>query len=193
MFIPRLWSTNPDNSIVSQLASCIDRNTLHALSRTCRQVRANLIQYRRLLVQQTLRCSNECYDDGFATASLQLPEVEQWHIYGDTGHIVSGKVSSCARDLVSDCRRCGTIVCRVSSDPGPPFQTRAYGTLTSVPSELYPKTSACNTTPSSPPTSLSCLPSRASPRPHHQVRSRPVQLHQRRTPLYAVRLQTSRS
>ncbi|KAL8804424.1 MAG: hypothetical protein Q9223_005810 [Gallowayella weberi] len=86
--------------IVTQLTQYIDLNTLHALSRTCRQFRANLLQYRTRLVQQTLHCGNEStpgpFDDHYSRRSV----------------LVSGRVSPCARDMVSDCRRCGRIVCR---------------------------------------------------------------------------------
>ncbi|KAI9711374.1 MAG: hypothetical protein M1812_007223 [Candelaria pacifica] len=45
--------------VVIQLAQSLDLNTLHALSITCRQFRANLLPFRRQLVTQTLRCVNE--------------------------------------------------------------------------------------------------------------------------------------
>ncbi|KZF19002.1 hypothetical protein L228DRAFT_271629 [Xylona heveae TC161] len=45
--------------IVSQITYSLDLNTLHALAQTCRQFRANLLQFRRQLVTQTLRCENE--------------------------------------------------------------------------------------------------------------------------------------
>ena len=41
-----------------------------------------------------------------------------WHTNGDyvpSGRLTSGKVGQCARDKVGECRRCGTIVCRVRS------------------------------------------------------------------------------
>ncbi|CAF9920073.1 MAG: hypothetical protein ALECFALPRED_001420 [Alectoria fallacina] len=100
--------------IVTQLAHNVDLNTLDALSRTCRQIRANLLQYRNRLVQQTLHCENEFR--GAKSSQSEKPG-QKWHILGEAGHLVSGKVSTCARDLVSDCRRCGRIVCRVC----PPF------------------------------------------------------------------------
>ncbi|KAL8946815.1 MAG: hypothetical protein Q9222_006840 [Ikaeria aurantiellina] len=88
--------------IVTQLTQYLDLNTLHALSRTCRQFRANLLQYRTRLVQQTLRCENES------------PATLQWsNDYPIRRRpLVSGRVSPCARDLVSDCRRCGRVICR---------------------------------------------------------------------------------
>ncbi|TVY14254.1 hypothetical protein LARI1_G007627 [Lachnellula arida] len=45
--------------VVISIASHLDLNTLDALSLTCRQVRANLLQFRTQLLSTTLRCSNE--------------------------------------------------------------------------------------------------------------------------------------
>ncbi|KAG9646715.1 hypothetical protein KCU64_g10420, partial [Aureobasidium melanogenum] len=42
--------------IISEIARHLDLNSLHDLSRTCRQFRANLLQHRRQLIPQTLRC-----------------------------------------------------------------------------------------------------------------------------------------
>lgn len=106
-------------SIVSQLASLLDLNSLHNLSRTCRQFRVNLLQFRDQLVTQSLRCSKEDLQRGEALAArlresrmiwrTSGPEAREWQ-----GHrITSGKVGKCARDMVGECRRCGTIVCRV--------------------------------------------------------------------------------
>ena len=97
-------------SIVTQVAAYIDLNTLHSLSLTCRQVRHNLLQYRRRLLQQTLHCENEAQN---ASLKALKPAGQNWHILGEAGHLVSGKVSQCARDLVDGCRRCGRVVCRV--------------------------------------------------------------------------------
>ncbi|KAF2861306.1 hypothetical protein K470DRAFT_215346, partial [Piedraia hortae CBS 480.64] len=70
---------------ISAIAKHLDLNSLHELSRTCRQIREALLQNRRLLVRQALRCEND-------TANSR------------------GMV--CARDLVGECRKCGTVVCR---------------------------------------------------------------------------------
>ncbi|KAF2502759.1 hypothetical protein BU16DRAFT_449791 [Lophium mytilinum] len=85
--------------VVSQLGSVLDLNDLHNLSRTCRQFRANLLEYRDQLVRHSLHCANE---DAAPDAQLadRMPR------------LTSGKVGKCARDLVSDCDRCGTVVCR---------------------------------------------------------------------------------
>ena len=105
------------SSIVSVLASYVDLNTLHELSRTCRQFRANLLQYRKLLIEQTLRCENENANPALRLGNALNNSLEQWRAYGrngvKVGRISSGKVGACARDLVGACRKCGRTVCRV--------------------------------------------------------------------------------
>ncbi|KAK8190272.1 hypothetical protein IWZ00DRAFT_515834 [Phyllosticta capitalensis] len=100
--------------IVTQLASLLDLNSLHDLSRTCRQFRANLLQYRNQLVAQSLKCSND-----------ELPTEPRQALNGvdrrPGDRITSGKIGKCARDMVGECRRCGVVVCRnCTSKPPPP-------------------------------------------------------------------------
>jgi hypothetical protein len=103
------------DSIVSQLASLLDLNTLHDLSRTCRQFRANLLQYRTMLKTLTLRCVNET-PNLTTRAENELHDFNNPNVYR-TKHasrrITSGKVGPCARDMVAECRKCSQIVCRV--------------------------------------------------------------------------------
>lgn len=95
--------------IVRQLASQLDLNTLHDLSRTCRQFRANLLEYRSQLVKHTLHCCNEHVDLG-AKLGARLREARSNF---DSGRqLTSGRVGKCARDMVGDCQRCGVVVCR---------------------------------------------------------------------------------
>ncbi|KAK7538911.1 hypothetical protein IWX49DRAFT_499137 [Phyllosticta citricarpa] len=102
--------------IVTQLASLLDLNTLHDLSRTCRQFRANLLQYRNQLVTQSLKCSNEQPPAG--SEPRQAPNGADGRL-GE--RITSGKIGTCARDMVGECRRCGVVVCRnCTSKPPPP-------------------------------------------------------------------------
>ncbi|KAF2024312.1 hypothetical protein EK21DRAFT_22562, partial [Setomelanomma holmii] len=84
--------------IVRQLASQLDLNSLHDLSRTCRQFRANLLEYRGQLVKHTLHCCNEDASPG--------PQPES------PRQLTSGRVGKCARDMVGECQRCGVVVCR---------------------------------------------------------------------------------
>jgi hypothetical protein len=105
---------NHHHSIVSQLACMLDLNTLHDLSRTCRQFRANLFQYRTMLKTLTLCCENESpnppdtLDGGQGLTAAQLYSQPK-----RSGRFTSGKIGPCARDMVGECRKCSKIVCRV--------------------------------------------------------------------------------
>ncbi|KAK8182673.1 hypothetical protein BC567DRAFT_158063 [Phyllosticta citribraziliensis] len=105
--------------IVTQLASLLDLNTLHDLSRTCRQFRANLLQYRNQLVTQSLKCSSEQLPGAAAGSDpRQAPNGADGRL-GE--RITSGKIGKCARDMVGECRRCSVVVCRnCTSKPPPP-------------------------------------------------------------------------
>lgn len=109
--------------VVSSLAANLDLNSLHNLSRTCRQFRGTLLLFRDQLITRTLRCSNDSLDQG----DMELQRVEYDSPYRPTAtagrsfprvhseRLTSGRISKCARDLVADCRRCGLVVCRVRS------------------------------------------------------------------------------
>ncbi|KAH3955548.1 hypothetical protein HBI56_017280 [Parastagonospora nodorum] len=94
--------------IVRQLASQLDLNTLHDLSRTCRQFRANLLEYRDQLVKHTLHCCNEQDDTATKLASRSEPRFN----LSPSRTLTSGRVGKCARDMVGECQRCGVVVCR---------------------------------------------------------------------------------
>ncbi|KAF2008128.1 hypothetical protein P154DRAFT_453585 [Amniculicola lignicola CBS 123094] len=95
--------------IVRQLASQLDLNTMHNLSRTCRQFRANLLEYRDQLIKRTMHCVFEDADMGTRLAwRLQ----EGRGRFAETRTLTSGKIGRCARDMVGECQRCGTVVCR---------------------------------------------------------------------------------
>ncbi|KAJ6171215.1 hypothetical protein N7470_000282 [Penicillium chermesinum] len=106
--------------IVKEIARAVDLNTLHALSRTCRQFHANLSQFRHQLVRETLRCENEYIEtltemlDGNAVLPSSVKSVLQLLSQGNgvPGRMTRGKVARCARDMVAECRRCTKIVCR---------------------------------------------------------------------------------
>ena len=113
---------------MSQLATHLDLNTLHELARTCRQVRAELLQHRELLIAQALRCANEPASPTILPGTHLRATREPWYatttttsaVGGGGGgdgirfeRITSGKVGACARDLVGECRRCSRYVCRV--------------------------------------------------------------------------------
>ncbi|PVI04966.1 hypothetical protein DM02DRAFT_555414 [Periconia macrospinosa] len=101
--------TTASYSVVRQLASQLDLNSLHDLSRTCRQFRANLLEYRDQLIKHTLRCENEDADAG---ALLGSRIMEARASFQSSRQLTSGRVGKCARDMVGECQRCARVVCR---------------------------------------------------------------------------------
>jgi hypothetical protein len=104
--------------VITSIASHIDLNTLDALSLTCRQVRENLLQYRSKLIASTLHCENEDVELDPEHTFRYRARAADWYFI-DSGREAlgsgTGKVGDCARDMVGGCRRCGRVVCRVSS------------------------------------------------------------------------------
>ncbi|KAB8248315.1 hypothetical protein BDV35DRAFT_379167 [Aspergillus flavus] len=106
--------------IVKEIARSVDLNTLHALSRTCRQFHANLALYRHQLVKQTLRCENEYIEtlSDLLRSGTPIPDSVKSVIRllsqeaRSSGRLTAGKVAKCARDMVGECRRCSKVVCR---------------------------------------------------------------------------------
>ncbi|KAK7185873.1 uncharacterized protein CC84DRAFT_1222411 [Paraphaeosphaeria sporulosa] len=96
--------------IARQLARQLDLNSLHDLSRTCRQFRANLLEYRDQLIRHTLHCDFDVEDEAIPrpTGSRLL---------------TSGRVARCARDMVAECQRCAAVVCRNCTIKPPPAPT----------------------------------------------------------------------
>ena len=100
------------------IASSIDLNTLDNLSRTCRQIREGLLQYRKMLLVSTLRCTNESLTVDPEDTLRYRARAGNWHYMQDMARAsYNGKSGRCARDLVGGCRRCGTAVCRVTFPP----------------------------------------------------------------------------
>lgn len=100
-------------SVIMAIASAIDLNTLDNLSRTCRQVREHLLQYRSTLLSRTLHCANEDLPVDREDTFLYRARAGNWY-YTDNGRDdYSGKAGHCARDMVAECRRCAKVVCRV--------------------------------------------------------------------------------
>ena len=114
-------------SIIREIARQLDLNTIHDLSRTCRQVRANLLQNRRQLVRCSLRCTNDAAQDlehvGMPERYQQPPQQRQGWQQASLDDPIreyalqQKRLSTCARDMVDGCRRCGAAVCRVSILP----------------------------------------------------------------------------
>lgn len=119
---PSLIHSANTPSIITEIARSIDLNTLHALSRTCRQFHANIAPFGHQLAKQTLRCENEyietlsdLLDSGFSipdsVKSILMLLSQRASV--NQGRLTRGKVGRCARDMVSECRRCSKVVCRV--------------------------------------------------------------------------------
>ncbi|KAI2640025.1 hypothetical protein GGS21DRAFT_504667 [Xylaria nigripes] len=89
--------------IVSSIVSWLDLNSLDNLSRSCRQIRASLLEHRGALVKWTLRCFQD-------ESPLGPQENDMAHVRSiSEDHRRQG---TCARDMVGGCRRCGKPVCR---------------------------------------------------------------------------------
>lgn len=109
-----------NHSVIKAIASAIDLNALDSLSLTCRQIRANLLQFRKLLLTSTLHCCNEDLPPDPEHTFRYRARASDWYFVelgNGTGREAQGKAGSCARDMVAECRRCGTVVCRVSFSP----------------------------------------------------------------------------
>lgn len=102
------------SSIVIAIASEIDLNTLDSLSRTCRRIHYSLLQYRKILLSSTLRCHNESIPVDPDETFRYRARAGNW-FYMEDGRNYNGKSGDCARDMVGECRRCGEVVCRVST------------------------------------------------------------------------------
>ncbi|KAK1760542.1 hypothetical protein QBC47DRAFT_367434 [Echria macrotheca] len=100
--------------IIMSVAANIDLNTLDSLSRTCRAIHGGVLQYRKMLLISTLHCVNEHLPVDPEETLRFRARAGNWFYMEDapgrTGY--SGKAGQCARDMVSECRRCGTVACR---------------------------------------------------------------------------------
>jgi hypothetical protein len=123
--------------VAFSLSSYLDLNDLHSLSLTCRSIHSSLTQYAKRLKSNSLKCafdsqpllselialqlSSSAIDSDSqialtgadrTEASLTTPQFLQ-SLYSSRGPgCSSSKISACARDLVAECRKCGTPVCR---------------------------------------------------------------------------------
>ncbi|KAL3424413.1 hypothetical protein PVAG01_03694 [Phlyctema vagabunda] len=115
--------------IITSLASHLDLNTLDSLSQSCRQIRANLLQYRSHLLTVTLHCENEDVDPDPEHTFRYRARAADWY-FVEQGRDVRdvGKVGSCARDMVGECRRCARVVCRncTIKPPAPVLQKHRH-------------------------------------------------------------------
>ncbi|KKY39607.1 hypothetical protein UCDDA912_g00387 [Diaporthe ampelina] len=100
--------------IVMAVAAQLDLNDLDSLSRTCRGVHDSLLQYRSILLKSTVHCVNEELPVDPESTLRYRARAGNWYYMEDTSRssCYNGKAGSCARDMVSKCRKCSTIVCR---------------------------------------------------------------------------------
>ncbi|KAI0134558.1 hypothetical protein BJ170DRAFT_204807 [Xylariales sp. AK1849] len=102
--------------VAMAIASSLDLNALDNLSRTCRQLHEALLQYRSPLVTHTLHCVNE--DVALDPEDTLRYRARAGNLYymeelgRASGTNYNGKSGQCARDMVAECRRCNTVVCR---------------------------------------------------------------------------------
>jgi hypothetical protein len=98
------------------MAAHIDLNTLDSLSRTCYRIHRSMAEYRKPLMLSTLHCSNEHLPVDPEETLRYRARASNWFYMEDSPgrSSTTGKSGQCARDLVGECRRCGTVVCRVS-------------------------------------------------------------------------------
>ncbi|KAG9245156.1 hypothetical protein BJ878DRAFT_502801 [Calycina marina] len=118
--------------VIIAIVSHIDLNTLDALARTCRQIRANMLQYHDQLIASTLHCENECIESSPEHTFRYRAHAADWYFVdsGRDAHGV-GKVGDCARDMVGGCRRCARIVCRncIIKPPAPTLNCKRHRRL----------------------------------------------------------------
>lgn len=101
-------------SVVAAIVSHIDLNTLDSLARTSFFIHASLIQYRQVLINSTLHCSNEGVPVDHDQVFRYRARASNWEYMQEDGRNYEAKSGDCARDLVEPCRRCSKVICRVS-------------------------------------------------------------------------------
>lgn len=103
----------------------IDLNTLDNLSRTSYMIHQGLLQYRSSLLKATLHCINSDVpvdpDSTFryrARAGNHYFDLDARTLRSAShGYLpYNGKSGQCARDMVTECRKCDIPVCRVCFD-----------------------------------------------------------------------------
>lgn len=86
------------------------------------------MQYRRPLLASTLRCHQDTLPVEPKDTFRFRARASEWFLQSRQSSRLqnyNGKAGQCARDLVSECRRCLKVVCRVSV----PVWTRPRGAL----------------------------------------------------------------
>lgn len=104
-------------SIAVEIASHIDIVTLDSLARTCHAARGGLLQNRKALLASTLRCYQDPLPVDSRDTFRYRARAGTWFLQNRTSRQLqnfNGKSGQCARDMVSECRNCSKIICRVS-------------------------------------------------------------------------------
>ncbi|KKA20868.1 hypothetical protein T310_5106 [Rasamsonia emersonii CBS 393.64] len=150
--------------VVKEIAKSVDLNTLDALSRTCRQFRANLLPFRHQLIKLTLRCENERIEtlSDLLSEGAAIPESLK-HVIRlinqgapEARRLTSGRVGKCARDMVAECRRCSRVNCTIKPPSNAMLKNRLRRLCTTCRSaplvyHLYPKAQIEKAPPNDPP------------------------------------------
>ncbi|PSR97050.1 hypothetical protein BD289DRAFT_426850 [Coniella lustricola] len=100
--------------IARAIAGQLDLNDLDSLSHACRGVHRSLLQNWSVLVKHSLPCSNDDLPVDPESTLRYRARAGNWFYMENMARSApyNGKSGSCARDLVSECRKCGTVVCR---------------------------------------------------------------------------------
>ncbi|CAD0093144.1 unnamed protein product [Aureobasidium vineae] len=111
--------------VISEIAKHLDLNSLHDLSRTCRQFRANLLQHRRQLIPQTLRCVSDKEKPG---AVRREEANELWTTHGPDGiripRLTSGRNCTMKAPSTSALKSRHRRLCRTCIRAPLPLHTR---------------------------------------------------------------------
>ncbi|KAH7026400.1 uncharacterized protein B0I36DRAFT_330581 [Microdochium trichocladiopsis] len=104
--------------VVMAIARCLDLNAIDNLSRTCRAVHDSLLEYRSSALTHTLHCVNEDLPIDRESTFRYRARAGNWYYMQDDAQMRAApgadvaKSGSCARDMVAECRRCSTAICR---------------------------------------------------------------------------------
>ena len=110
--------------VITSIASHLDHNDLSNLASTCKQMRQNMLQYQKNLLDASLMCSTKQSKRlNQSPHSRKVPRAgdfsasreENAHPKQSTrlNQSPSGRKVLCTRDLVARCGTCGEPTCRV--------------------------------------------------------------------------------
>ena len=88
--------------VITCITSHLDHNDISNLASTCKQMRQNMLQYRKNLLDGSLACSTASREES------AKPQQSTW-----LNQLPRHRKVLCARDLVARCGTCGEPTCRV--------------------------------------------------------------------------------